>query len=55
MVYAIRLNNQLLILLLLFYGMVMFTENILEREAGVIFFAFFLNFFGLKSLYSRGA
>jgi O-antigen ligase len=53
MVYAIRFNNQLLILLLLFYGMVMFTENILEREAGVIFFAFFLNFFALKSLYSR--
>jgi O-antigen ligase len=52
MVYAIRFNNQLLILLLLFYGMVMFTENILEREAGVIFFAFFLNFFALKSLYS---
>lgn len=55
MVYAIRFNNQLLILLLLFYGMVMFTENILEREAGVIFFAFFLNFFALKSLYSREA
>lgn len=55
MVYAIRFNNQLLILLLLFYGMVMFTENILEREAGVIFFAFFLNFFALKSLYTRGA
>ncbi|MEQ3655490.1 MAG: O-antigen ligase family protein [Dokdonia sp.] len=55
MVYAIRFNNQLLILLLLFYGMVMFTENILEREAGVIFFAFFLNFFGHKSLYAREA
>lgn len=52
LVYAIRYNNQLLILLLIFYGIVMFTENILERESGIIFFAFFLNFFGLKSLYA---
>lgn len=47
MVYAIRYNNQLLILLLVFYAIVMFTENILEREAGLIFFSFFLSFFGL--------
>ncbi len=53
LVYAIRYNNQLLILLLVFYVIVMFTENILERESGIIFFAFFLNFFGLKSLYTR--
>lgn len=52
LVYAIRFNNQLLILLLVFYAIVMFTENILEREAGIIFFAFFLNFFSLKSLYT---
>ncbi len=51
LIYAIRYNNQLLILLLVFYVIVMFTENILERESGIIFFAFFLNFFGLKSLY----
>jgi len=51
LIYAIRYNNQLLILLLIFYMIVMFTENILERESGIIFFAFFLNFFGLKSLY----
>lgn len=53
LVYAIRYNNQLLILLLVFYVIVMFTENILERESGIIFFSFFLNFFGLKSLYTR--
>ncbi|WP_299675365.1 O-antigen ligase family protein [uncultured Dokdonia sp.] len=53
LIYAIRFNNQLLILLLIFYAIVMFTENILEREAGIIFFAFFLNFFSLKSLYLR--
>lgn len=53
LIYAIRFNNQLLILFLVFYSIVMFTENILEREAGIIFFAFFLNFFGLKSLYAR--
>ena len=51
LIYAIRFDNQILILLLLFYGIVMFTENILEREQGIIFFAFFLNFFTLKSLF----
>ena len=49
LVFAIRYNNQILILILLFYGLVMFTENILEREQGVIFFSFFLSFFGLHS------
>lgn len=53
MVYALRFNNQILILLLVFYVLMMFTANILEREAGVIFVAFFLNFFGSKSLYSH--
>ncbi len=52
MIYAIRFNNQLLILLIFFYSIVMFTENILEREDGVIFFSFFLNFFALRSLYA---
>jgi len=50
-IYAIRYDNQILILLLVFYGIVMFTENILEREQGVIFFTFFLNFFTLKSIF----
>ena len=49
--YAIRFDNQLFILLLIFYGIVMLTENILEREQGVVFFAFFFNFFTLKSLF----
>jgi len=53
LIYAIRFDNQILILLLLFYGIVMFTENILEREQGVIFFSFFLNFFTLRSLFKR--
>lgn len=51
LLYAIRFDNQILILLLILYGIVMFTENILEREQGIIFFAFFFNFFTLKSLF----
>jgi len=47
LIYAIRYDNQILILMLIFYGVVMFTENILEREDGAIYFAFFLSFFGL--------
>lgn len=46
-VFAVRYDNQLLILLLIFYGIIMLTENILERESGVINFAFFISFFGL--------
>ena len=55
MVYAIRFNNQLLILVLIFYGIVMFTENILEREDGVIYFALFLNFFSWFSRENESA
>ena len=46
---SIDSNNILLILILVFYGVMMFFENILERENGVIFFAFFLNLFSLKN------
>jgi O-antigen ligase len=53
LVFAIRFNNQLLILVLIFYGIAMLTENILEREGGVIFFGLFLNFFASKSLYAQ--
>lgn len=53
LVFAIRFNNELLILVLIFYGIVMLTENILEREQGVIFFSFFLNFFTINSLFKR--
>lgn len=46
---AIRSNNTILILILVFYGIMMLFENILERESGVIFFAFLINFFALKN------
>jgi O-antigen ligase len=46
---SISSNNILLVLILVFYGVMMFFENILERENGVIFFAFFLNLFSLKN------
>jgi O-antigen ligase len=42
---AFRKKNYLLIALLLFYSIVMFSENILERENGILFFAFFINLF----------
>jgi O-antigen ligase len=48
-IVAISSNNILLFLILVFYGVMMFFENILERENGVIFFAFFLNLFSLKN------
>jgi len=44
-------KNQVLILILTFYCISMLTENILERENGVIFFSLFINFFALKNLY----
>lgn len=46
---AILSNNKIFVLLLLFYSIVMLTENILERESGVIFFSFFLSLFGFKN------
>lgn len=49
LIYAIRFNNQILILLILLYGMMMTFENILEREDAVIYFSFFLSFFSLLS------
>ena len=49
LVYAIRYNNQILILLILLYGLMMSFENILEREDGVIYFGFFIGFFALLS------
>ena len=49
LVYAIRYNNQILILLILLYGLIMSFENILEREDGVIYFSFFIGFFALLS------
>jgi O-antigen ligase len=49
---SIKEGNTMLILLLTFYGIMMLFENILERENGVIFFAFFINFFALKNYYN---
>ncbi len=49
---SIKHNNIFLILFLVFYGVMMFFENILERENGVIFVAFFINLFALKN-YTR--
>lgn len=51
LIFAIRFNNELLILVILFYGVVMLTTNILEREAGVIYFALFFNFLSAKTLF----
>jgi len=49
LIFAIRFDNQILILLLIFYAIAMLSENLLEREHGVILFSFFLAFFGLFS------
>ena len=46
---SFKYNNYILLSLLVFYSLMMLTENILEREDGVIFFSFFLNFFSLKN------
>jgi O-antigen ligase len=53
-VQSINQNNILLTLLLVFYGVMMFFENILEREDGVIFVAFFINLFAIKNYYKIG-
>jgi O-antigen ligase len=44
---SVKHKNHLLFLVVTFYMIVMFTENILEREDGVIFFSLFLNYFAL--------
>lgn len=42
---AVNCNNYILLLLIIGFALMMTFENILEREDGVIFFSFFLNFF----------
>ncbi|WP_298755393.1 O-antigen ligase family protein [uncultured Psychroserpens sp.] len=42
-------RNRLLFFLLLYFGLNMLSENILEREDGVIFFSFFINLFLFNS------
>ena len=48
---ALKEKNKTFFILLLFYSTVMLTENILERENGVIFFSLFLSLFGLKNYF----
>lgn len=45
--YALIHNNIILILLLIFYAVLLFVENILERENGVLYFSLFVNLFSL--------
>lgn len=46
---AIKKRNINSLIILCFYSIVMLSENILEREDGVIFFSFFLCFFSLNN------
>ncbi|MEN8879646.1 MAG: O-antigen ligase family protein [Polaribacter sp.] len=50
---AFKTNNTLLLSILVFYSVMMLFENILERENGVIFFSFLINFFSLKKFYKK--
>ncbi|WP_228547282.1 O-antigen ligase family protein [Nonlabens antarcticus] len=45
MARAFDKRNYLLIAVTLFYCIVMFSENIMERENGILYFSFFVNFF----------
>ena len=45
--------NHILIVILVFYCFVMLTENILEREDGVLYFSFFLCFFNVICISER--
>jgi O-antigen ligase len=47
---AFSLQNRLYLSLLVFFIIVMLTENILERQNGVIIFTFIINYFAFKSL-----
>ena len=47
--YSNKNGNQVLFFLLLYFGFNMLSENILEREDGVIFFSFFVNLFIFNS------
>ncbi len=46
-------RNYIYIIILCFYSIEMLSENILERENGVIFFSFFLSFLSLNN-YTKG-
>lgn len=50
-ILAKKTKNYIFLVVVIFYGIEMLTENILERENGIIFFSLFFNFFALKSFY----
>ena len=52
--YSNKNGNQVLFFILLYFGFNMLSENILEREDGVIFFSFFVNLFLFNSEMSIG-
>ena len=51
-IFAVRFNNELLILVIIFYSIMMLTDNIFEKESGVIYFALFFNFLSAKTLFA---
>ncbi len=51
-IFAVKFNDELLILFIIFYGILMLTDNILEKEAGVVYFSLFFNFLTAKSLFA---
>ena len=50
---AFRNNNHLFIIVNIFFLLNMFTESILERESGVIFYSFFSCFLNLKNYFNK--
>ena len=52
---AFKNKNQLIIMIIIFYGIIFITENILSRQSGVILFFFLISFFNdfKKSLYKN--
>lgn len=48
---AYKTNNYLLISILILYSIVMLTENVLNREDGVLLFSILISFLGLESFY----
>ncbi|WP_298323432.1 O-antigen ligase [uncultured Dokdonia sp.] len=51
-IFAVRFNNELLILVIIFYSIMMLTDNIFEKESGVIYFSLFFNFLSAKTLFA---
>lgn len=47
---AIKNNDLLFLSILMFFSINLLTENLLERQSGVILFAFLINFFGVYNI-----